>query len=330
MAQSAYLWEGELDVRASCDAETALSVSLFGDSEGAMAVMAEDVATAGMQLRASRSLESLHETGGGVLGDIVLVDCPRVDAARLAALVRLDERAARSGAQLVVSTSVEALQDVFGCLDRSNPQILVAATRAERLVALGGALARVPGRRLRELDESDRQTLLRLTEEVGRLAQKLEALPAPIAGSGYGTSVIHVASPTMGFRHAEYQQGLERKARPPLPDPRLVKRVIAQRQLRAKFFDAELFADPAWDILLDLTAARAEHRRVSVSSLCIAANVPATTALRWISQMVESRLLVRVQDEADKRRAFIELADETADAMAHYFDALGTEVAHLA
>jgi len=36
-------------------------------------------------------------------------------------------------------------------------------------------------------------------------------------------------------------------------------------------------ADPAWDMLLDLTAARAESRAVSVSSLCIAAGVPTTT-----------------------------------------------------
>ncbi len=59
-------------------------------------------------------------------------------------------------------------------------------------------------------------------------------------------------------------------------------RIIRQRQLRARFFDGELFADPAWDMLLDLTAARVEARRVSVTSLCIASGVPPTTALRWI------------------------------------------------
>ena len=50
--------------------------------------------------------------------------------------------------------------------------------------------------------------------------------------------------------------------RPPLPDPRLIRRIIRQRQLRSRFFADELFADPVWDMLLDLTAATAEHRRI--------------------------------------------------------------------
>jgi DNA-binding MarR family transcriptional regulator len=89
--------------------------------------------------------------------------------------------------------------------------------------------------------------------------------------------------------------------------------------LRAKYFDAELFADPAWDMLLDLTAARVEHTRVSVTSLCIASGVPPTTALRWIGQMAEAGLLARVEDETDRRRAFIVLTDKAVDAMARYF-----------
>jgi len=118
-----------------------------------------------------------------------------------------------------------------------------------------------------------------------------------------------------------------RAARPPLPDPRLVRRIIRQRQLRARFFDGDLFADPAWDMLLDLTAARAEHQRVSVTSLCIASGVPPTTALRWISQMTEAGLLERVEDETDRRRAFITLTERAADAVARYFAELGKAAA---
>ena len=120
-----------------------------------------------------------------------------------------------------------------------------------------------------------------------------------------------------------------RSTRPPLPDPRLVRRIIRQRQLRGRFFDTELFADPAWDMLLDLTAARAEHLRVSVTSLCIASGVPPTTALRWIGQMTEAGLLERVEDDADRRRAFIALTDKAADAMARYFHELGKDAGRL-
>ena len=104
--------------------------------------------------------------------------------------------------------------------------------------------------------------------------------------------------------------------------------------MRLRYFDGSLFADPAWDILLDLAAARAERQQVSVTSLCIAAGVPATTALRWIGQMVEAGLLVRLSDPHDRRRAYIALADivierievimkGTADAMARYCAEVG-------
>ena len=122
---------------------------------------------------------------------------------------------------------------------------------------------------------------------------------------------------------------LVRTARPPLPDPRLIRRIIRQRQLRARFFDGDLFADPAWDMLLDLTAARAEHTRVSVTSLCIASGVPPTTALRWIGQMTDAGLLQRVEDETDRRRAFITLTDKAADAMARYFAELNANTSRV-
>lgn len=124
-------------------------------------------------------------------------------------------------------------------------------------------------------------------------------------------------------------RGMMRRPRAPLPDPRLVRRIISQRRLRARYFKAELFADPAWDILLDLTAALGEGRRVCVTSLCIAAAVPATTALRWVAHMTALGLLVRESDPIDKRRVFIVLADPVADKMARYFDELGRDAAKM-
>jgi hypothetical protein len=127
----------------------------------------------------------------------------------------------------------------------------------------------------------------------------------------------------------EGTERLVRAARPPLPEPRLIRKIIRQRQLRARFFEGDLFADPAWDMLLDLTAARAEHVRVSVTSLCIASGVPPTTALRWIGQMTDSGLLQRVDDETDRRRAFITLTDKAAEAVARYFSELDTSASRL-
>ena len=227
----------------------------------------------------------------------------------------------------MVSTSLAALDDVFGCLDQSNPQILVEPSRAERVLALGRVLGRISGARVRELGEEDRLMLLRLTEQVSQIAQKLDSLGQPARPAD---GAVRLESPRPQFAGAA--DGVEslRAARPSLPDPRLVRRIIRQRQLRARFFDGDFFADPAWDILLDLTAARAEDARVSVTSLCIASGVPPTTALRWIAQMVEAGLLERIEDEADRRRSFIALTEKAADAMARYFAELGSAAARLA
>ena len=76
-------------------------------------------------------------------------------------------------------------------------------------------------------------------------------------------------------------------------------------------------------MLLDLFAAELEDSRVSVSSLCIAAAVPPTTALRWITNMTEAGLLQREADPGDRRRAFIVLTPKAGRAMREYFNALG-------
>jgi hypothetical protein len=110
-----------------------------------------------------------------------------------------------------------------------------------------------------------------------------------------------------------------RRSAPVLPDTGLVRRIIRSRQARAKHFDAQLFADPAWDMLLDLTASRTEEARVSVTSLCIASGVPATTALRWISLMVSRGIFVRIEDPCDGRRAFVELSEDSCKAISRYF-----------
>ncbi len=320
-----------------------LSVSIFADRAHVRDQLREDAQGAGFCIAETASLAALYDEDERPLGEIVLLDCPLADGATLAALARIDMRVARAEAALVVSTNIKALDDVFGCLDQSNPQILVDPSRAERLIALGQVLARMPGRTVRELTEEDRLVLLRLTEQVNQIARRMEygeqdehgpsglrttdqarSVDAAPAGAGSGSAFSF--APAAGLPQADVEHdgaGLIREAAPALPDAKLVRRIIRQRQLRARFFDGDLFADPAWDMLLDLTAARAEHSRVSVTSLCIASGVPPTTALRWIGQMTEAGLLQRNEDKTDRRRAFITLTEKATDAMTHFFAQLG-------
>jgi DNA-binding MarR family transcriptional regulator len=72
-------------------------------------------------------------------------------------------------------------------------------------------------------------------------------------------------------------------------------------------------------MLLELFHAELMHRRVPVSSLCAAANVPATTALRWMKTLVEKGLVVRRDDPLDGRRVYVELQPRTSNALKRYF-----------
>lgn len=147
--------------------------------------------------------------------------------------------------------------------------------------------------------------LIELSEEVGRLARQLAAL----AGERPGPPPL-LPLPALDLPPAPA---------PPSPDKTIsagtLRAIIRARRLRDQFFDAGLFADPAWDILLDLTAARKERQEVPVSSLCIAAAVPPTTALRWINTLTERGMLLRRADPLDGRRVFIGLSEPTAAAM---------------
>lgn len=312
-----------------------LTLSSFADRAHLRDELREDAMEAGFRIATVSGLDALLDGDACPLGEVVLVDCPVIDAPVMAGLVRLDMRAARTGAALVVSTSVDALDDVFACLDQSQPQILVAPSRAERLIALGQILTRRPGR-VRELSDADRLVLLRLTEQVNEIGARLERLKGA-GGEGEDNVAVQAAqaeTPGM-FRFSGVSVSRERTAinadgAPELPRARLVRSVIRQRQMRARFFPSDFFADPAWDMLLDLTAARVERAKVSVTSLCIASGVPPTTALRWIAQMTEAGLLRREDDTHDRRRAFIALTDQAADGMARFFAALGNEPAPLA
>ena len=98
-----------------------------------------------------------------------------------------------------------------------------------------------------------------------------------------------------------------------------IRALIKLRRQRGRFFDAGIFADPAWDILLELYAAELGQFRVSVSNLCDAAAVPATTGLRWINNLEDGGLIVRRSDPTDGRRHFLKLSDKAVQAMNAYF-----------
>ena len=106
------------------------------------------------------------------------------------------------------------------------------------------------------------------------------------------------------------------------PTEREVRKVLRARRERARFFDPGLFADPAWDILLELFASSLADQRTTLTSACAAAGVPVTTALRWVRNLEDAGLVKRHEDPLDRRRFYLTLSLDAALAMASYFKSI--------
>lgn len=98
----------------------------------------------------------------------------------------------------------------------------------------------------------------------------------------------------------------------------LAQRISHWRRKRDAMLDPVVFADPEWDILLDLFAQGTNGRPVSMSSLCIAASVPTTTAMRCINAMIDQGVLLKWRDPDDARRVLIDLTPETRAKMRNW------------
>ena len=72
--------------------------------------------------------------------------------------------------------------------------------------------------------------------------------------------------------------------------PQQLRAVIRRREARARHFSSDLFADPAWDILLDLALARMTARP---AVLRVAASMSPSAVERWIDLLVEGGYVTR-------------------------------------
>jgi len=105
-------------------------------------------------------------------------------------------------------------------------------------------------------------------------------------------------------------------------EEKTVRRIIRARRIREEQLGAYLFADPAWDILLEALATELAQKRISVSGLCSASAVPATTALRWVKRLEQDGWLIRIADRFDARRDWMELTQEGSERIRRLLGAI--------
>lgn len=96
--------------------------------------------------------------------------------------------------------------------------------------------------------------------------------------------------------------------------------ILALRRARAETFGAELFGDIAWDILLQLFAARLGRKRVRLDDVEIAA--PRSTVARWATVLEERGLIACRLDPANSEELWVELSSAGAAKMGRLFHSL--------
>lgn len=226
--------------------------------------------------------------------------------------------------EILVWAPLDRVDAVFAKLPMERCHFFVDAADWQAAPILSGATRLVKTRRVydssRNGDMAELGALHRISDELADFARTLARIAQQDKAAG-----STVNDKPVGFRHATpstFKPMAKEWDRNTSFTPQNIRELIKMRRTRERMLGPELFADPGWDILLDLFAAQEEGQQVSVSSLCIAAAVPPTTALRWITNMTESGILVRRQDPQDARRVYIELSESMSDKLKNYFQAV--------
>lgn len=256
--------------------------------------------------------------------DIILLFCPTAASLLERLLVQVETLAMQNDMPVIMVAGLETIDLAYACVRSERTQLLCAPDHADLAAALLSAARIARQYSLHEISrDSEGIRLQQLSEEVSRLARTLEALTLRprLATPSFdlGPRISDQPSDYIGMPALEPIGSADKEE--VTVESAQVRDLLRARRLREEFMPGELFADPAWDMLLDLLAARLEHERVSVSSLCIASAVPPTTALRWIRTLTEKGFVHRQADPHDGRRVFIALADDAAEALCRWFSA---------
>jgi hypothetical protein len=87
------------------------------------------------------------------------------------------------------------------------------------------------------------------------------------------------------------------------------RRLLEVSRQVENMFDAPLLSNPGWDILLDLFIQHSEGKRTSIISVCVAANAPTSTVLRYIQAMMDSGTIIKTPSLDDSESLLIDLSE---------------------
>ncbi|MGK7869891.1 MarR family winged helix-turn-helix transcriptional regulator [Falsiroseomonas sp. E2-1-a20] len=130
-------------------------------------------------------------------------------------------------------------------------------------------------------------------------------------------SIMHLSTLVQSLAPAAGPGGLSQRrvelANLAQPRPTDLKRLIQLRAQRRRDPTGSFLEWPAWDMLLDLAAVKAEGGHVSVSAICVSSGAPQSTALRKLAQLERAGLVRRYLHEKDRRRICLALTDAATE-----------------
>lgn len=95
---------------------------------------------------------------------------------------------------------------------------------------------------------------------------------------------------------------------------------IRRRLLRRQLLGApDLFGEPAWDMILDLFVHEDDRKPMAMSSICVSAGIPFSSAMRLAQKLCDADILQRVPDTFDGRRINLRIAPDVVHRLRAYF-----------
>ena len=157
-----------------------------------------------------------------------------------------------------------------------------------------------------------------MCDEVKLLSERLERLERVVAAFSTRDAGPFAQDASLSGASESARQRPGGRAAGGGAEPDAVDAIIMARKLRLKYFDHDLFFDPAWAILIDLYQSHQRGQRLSVSAVCCGSGVPETTALRYVRVLEQRGYIERLSDETDKRRTLLRLTASALDKLSHY------------
>ncbi len=297
-----------------------MSEFLYGDAPGKSAAILCAEPVRAQQLAEIATVCGCRVVAKDTCADYLLTELSSDLERAVQECTEIGEYLNRYGAEALIWVGVNQLDMAYAVLPPKDCHWLVGANDALAVPILARANRRMDMDQLHDRSrDGEYNSLHKISDELADFARTL----AQIAEQEDSTPSSMVRDKPVSFRPAPgaiFEPMVPDMASNGQSKAAKVRSLIKLRRLREQHFPADLFADPAWDILLDLYAAQLEGKKVSVSSLCIAASVPPTTALRWITSMTENGALVRHQDPHDARRVFIGLSEDSEQRLSRYFE----------